>query len=163
MRMVWAGHWWSQCRRNGLTSVAGGLGVPVPCSIRLLRFPPARALTVVVVVVVVVIVMPLIYSLVSRSIHVLAEYTASGLTGNFSTVSRVLLKVSRSARQASDETISVRFDRRDDDRRTLESDEGTQHDGYRWSSVAPLSMPIRSDSASDLTSISFACLCVENS
>lgn len=37
--------------------------------------------------------MPLIYSLVSRSIHVLAEYTASGLTGNFSTVSRVLLKV----------------------------------------------------------------------
>lgn len=36
--------------------------------------------------------MPLIYSLVSRSIHVLAEYTASGLTGNFSTVSRVLLK-----------------------------------------------------------------------
>ena len=39
--------------------------------------------------------MPLIYSLVSRSIHVLAEYTASGLTGNFSTVSRVLLKVRR--------------------------------------------------------------------
>jgi hypothetical protein len=37
--------------------------------------------------------MPLIYSLVSRSIHVLAEYTSSGLTGNFSTVSRVLLKV----------------------------------------------------------------------
>jgi len=36
--------------------------------------------------------MPLIYSLVSRNIHVLAEYTASGLTGNFSTVSRVLLK-----------------------------------------------------------------------
>ena len=36
--------------------------------------------------------MPLIYSLVSRSIHVLAEYTSSGLTGNFSTVSRVLLK-----------------------------------------------------------------------
>jgi hypothetical protein len=37
--------------------------------------------------------MPLIYSLVSRSIHVLAEFTSSGLTGNFSTVSRVLLKV----------------------------------------------------------------------
>ena len=38
--------------------------------------------------------MPLIYSLVSRSISVLAEYTANGLTGNFSNVSRVLLKVS---------------------------------------------------------------------
>jgi len=36
--------------------------------------------------------MPLIYSLVSRSIHVLAEFTCGGLTGNFSTVSRVLLK-----------------------------------------------------------------------
>jgi len=36
--------------------------------------------------------MPLIYSLVSRGVHVLAEYTENGLTGNFSTVSRVLLK-----------------------------------------------------------------------
>lgn len=42
--------------------------------------------------------MPIIYSLVSRSIHVLAEYTAAGLTGNFSTVSRVLLKVRPHAR-----------------------------------------------------------------
>jgi len=45
--------------------------------------------------------MPLIYSLVSRSIHVLAEYTASGLTGNFSTVSRVLLKVATHGRTNS--------------------------------------------------------------
>jgi len=36
--------------------------------------------------------MPLIYALVSRDVHVLAEYTEHGLTGNFSTVSRVLLK-----------------------------------------------------------------------
>jgi len=36
--------------------------------------------------------MPIIYSLVSRSTHVLAEYTSTGLTGNFSTVTRVLLK-----------------------------------------------------------------------
>lgn len=38
-------------------------------------------------------IMPLIYSLVSRQTQVLAEYTSSGLTGNFSTVTRVLLKV----------------------------------------------------------------------
>jgi hypothetical protein len=37
--------------------------------------------------------MPLIYSLVSREVHVLAEYTVEGTTGNFSTISRVLLKV----------------------------------------------------------------------
>jgi len=36
--------------------------------------------------------MPIIYSLVSRGAQVLAEYTSSGLTGNFSTVTRVLLK-----------------------------------------------------------------------
>ena len=36
--------------------------------------------------------MPLIYSLVSRESHVLAEFTSSGLTGNFSTITRVLLK-----------------------------------------------------------------------
>jgi vesicle-associated membrane protein 7 len=36
--------------------------------------------------------MPLIYALVSRGPVVLAEHTGSGLTGNFSTVSRVLLK-----------------------------------------------------------------------
>lgn len=36
--------------------------------------------------------MPLIYALVSRGPQVLAEYTAAGLTGNFSTVTRVLLK-----------------------------------------------------------------------
>lgn len=36
--------------------------------------------------------MPIIYALVSRSIHVLAEFTGSGLSGNFSVVSRVLLK-----------------------------------------------------------------------
>jgi len=36
--------------------------------------------------------MPIIYSLVSRATQVLAEYTSSGLTGNFSTVTRVLLK-----------------------------------------------------------------------
>jgi len=36
--------------------------------------------------------MPIIYALVTRSTHVLAEYTSSGLTGNFSTVTRVLLK-----------------------------------------------------------------------
>jgi len=36
--------------------------------------------------------MPIIYALVSRATHVLAEYTSSGLTGNFSTVTRVLLK-----------------------------------------------------------------------
>lgn len=36
--------------------------------------------------------MPLIYSLVTRQIQVLAEHTATGLTGNFSTVTRVLLK-----------------------------------------------------------------------
>eukprot|EP01083_Nonionella_stella_P086679 240942_1 len=35
--------------------------------------------------------MPIIYSLVARSTHVLAEYTSGGLTGNFSTVTRVLL------------------------------------------------------------------------
>ncbi len=37
--------------------------------------------------------MPIIYSLIARQTHVLAEYTASGLTGNFSTVTRVLLTV----------------------------------------------------------------------
>jgi len=36
--------------------------------------------------------MPIIYALVTRQTHVLAEYTSSGLTGNFSTVTRVLLK-----------------------------------------------------------------------
>jgi len=36
--------------------------------------------------------MPIIYALVTRSTHVLAEYTSQGLTGNFSTVTRVLLK-----------------------------------------------------------------------
>jgi len=36
--------------------------------------------------------MPLIYALVARSTHVLAEYTVTGITGNFSTVTRVLLK-----------------------------------------------------------------------
>lgn len=36
--------------------------------------------------------MPIIYALVSRGQQVLAEYTSSGLTGNFSTVTRVLLK-----------------------------------------------------------------------
>jgi vesicle-associated membrane protein 7 len=36
--------------------------------------------------------MPIIYSLISRGPNVLAEYTSSGLSGNFSTVSRVLLK-----------------------------------------------------------------------
>ena len=35
--------------------------------------------------------MPIIYALVARGPHVLAEYTAGGLTGNFSTVTRVLL------------------------------------------------------------------------
>jgi len=34
----------------------------------------------------------IIYALVARTTHVLAEYTAQGLTGNFSTVTRVLLK-----------------------------------------------------------------------
>jgi len=36
--------------------------------------------------------MPIIYGLVARGTHVLAEYTLSGITGNFSTVTRVLLK-----------------------------------------------------------------------
>jgi len=36
--------------------------------------------------------MPIIYALVSRETSVLAEYTDAGLTGNFSTVTRVLLK-----------------------------------------------------------------------
>lgn len=36
--------------------------------------------------------MPLIYALVSRGVSVLAEHTANGLTGNFSSISRVLLK-----------------------------------------------------------------------
>jgi len=36
--------------------------------------------------------MPIIYALVTRSTAVLAEYTTTGLTGNFSTVTRVLLK-----------------------------------------------------------------------
>eukprot|EP01006_Ploeotia_vitrea_P048407 TRINITY_DN67231_c4_g1_i1.p2 TRINITY_DN67231_c4_g1~~TRINITY_DN67231_c4_g1_i1.p2 ORF type:complete len:177 (+),score=80.51 TRINITY_DN67231_c4_g1_i1:41-532(+) len=36
--------------------------------------------------------MAMIYSLVARGPHVLAEYTRSGLRGNFSTVTRVLLK-----------------------------------------------------------------------
>ena len=36
--------------------------------------------------------MPIIYSLVSRNTQVLAEFTSIGLTGNFSTVTRVLLK-----------------------------------------------------------------------
>lgn len=39
--------------------------------------------------------MPIIYSLVSRTTQVLAEYTSQGLTGNFSTVTRVLLKVAQ--------------------------------------------------------------------
>jgi len=36
--------------------------------------------------------MPIIYSLVARGQDVLADYTSSGLTGNFSTVTTVLLK-----------------------------------------------------------------------
>lgn len=36
--------------------------------------------------------MPIIYALVSRGNHVLAEFTSAGLTGNFSIVTRVLLK-----------------------------------------------------------------------
>jgi len=36
--------------------------------------------------------MPIIYSLVSRGSQVLAEFTSSGLTGNFSSVTRVLLQ-----------------------------------------------------------------------
>jgi len=36
--------------------------------------------------------MPIIYGLVTRQTQVLAEYTQSGLSGNFSTVTRVLLK-----------------------------------------------------------------------
>mmetsp|Transcript_25442 Transcript_25442/g.28264 ORF Transcript_25442/g.28264 Transcript_25442/m.28264 type:complete len:220 (-) Transcript_25442:228-887(-) len=36
--------------------------------------------------------MPIIYSLVTRGTQVLAEFTSQGLTGNFSTVTRVLLK-----------------------------------------------------------------------
>jgi vesicle-associated membrane protein 7 len=36
--------------------------------------------------------MSIIYALITRKTQVLAEYTSSGLTGNFSTVTRVLLK-----------------------------------------------------------------------
>jgi len=36
--------------------------------------------------------MPLLYSLVSRDVNVLAEYQVDGVTGNFSTISRVLLR-----------------------------------------------------------------------
>jgi vesicle-associated membrane protein 7 len=36
--------------------------------------------------------MPIIYSLISRSVHVLAEFTGTQHSGNFSVVSRVLLK-----------------------------------------------------------------------
>ena len=36
--------------------------------------------------------MPLLYALVSRHVDVLAEYTPDGVTGNFSTIARVLLK-----------------------------------------------------------------------
>lgn len=36
--------------------------------------------------------MPIIYSLVSRGINVLSEFTQSGHSGNFSTITRVLLK-----------------------------------------------------------------------
>jgi len=36
--------------------------------------------------------MPLLYSLVSREVNVLAEYQLDNLTGNFSTISRVLLR-----------------------------------------------------------------------
>eukprot|EP00808_Paulinella_micropora_P031456 g62300.t1 len=36
--------------------------------------------------------MSIIYALITRGTQVLAEYTSSGLTGNFSTVTRVLLK-----------------------------------------------------------------------
>jgi len=52
--------------------------------------------------------MPLIYALVSRGNNVLAEYTSSGLTGNFSTVSRVLLK---KIPESSDSKCSYLYDK----------------------------------------------------
>lgn len=36
--------------------------------------------------------MPLIYSLISREVQILAEHTTAGVSGNFSTVSRALIK-----------------------------------------------------------------------
>jgi len=50
--------------------------------------------------------MAIIYALVTRATHVLAEYTSSGLTGNFSTVTRVLLtKIPK-----NDEKMSYQYD-----------------------------------------------------
>jgi vesicle-associated membrane protein 7 len=51
--------------------------------------------------------MPLIYSLISREVQVLAEFTAPGLSGNFSAVSRVLIK---KAIQSGDSRASYVYD-----------------------------------------------------
>ena len=50
--------------------------------------------------------MPLMYALVSRQANVLAEHTPDGVTGNFSTIARVLLKKIQPA--ATDNGNSVR-------------------------------------------------------
>jgi vesicle-associated membrane protein 7 len=52
--------------------------------------------------------MPLIYSLVSRDTAVLAEYTGSNISGNFSVVSRVLLK---KIDMASSHSLSYVYDK----------------------------------------------------
>ena len=93
--------------------------------------------------------MPLLYALVSRHVDVLAEYTPDGVTGNFPTIARVLLKKLETAAASTNPAA-------DSVRRSFEHDQYAFHT-LQQLQPAPLTFLVLADKAFPRTA-ALACL-----